>query len=125
MKISVIGTGYVGLVTGACFADVGNSVTCVDNNRKKVEDLNKGLLPIFEPRLEELVAANRREQRLTFTAELAQAVRESEICLIAVGTPTDEAGRADLSQVLAAGREIGRHLKSGLIVTIKSTVPVG
>lgn len=125
MKISIIGTGYVGLVTGACFADVGNNVTCVDNNREKVEDLRKGLLPFFEPRLDELVAANMRDRRLAFTTDLAAAIRESEICLIAVGTPMDEAGRADLSQVLAVGREIGRNLKSGLIVTIKSTVPVG
>jgi len=125
MKISVIGTGYVGLVTGACFADVGNSVTCVDKDREKIEDLGQGLLPIFEPRLEELVAANMRAGRLSFTTGLAEAVRESEICFIAVGTPMDGTGRADLSQVLAVGREIGRHLAGKMVVALKSTVPVG
>jgi len=125
MNISVIGTGYVGLVTGACFADVGNSVICVDNNHEKIEDLKAGILPIFEPHLEELVAANMRDQRLYFTTDLAGAIRESEVCFITVGTPMDDAGRADLGQVMAVGREIGRHLTSHMIVTLKSTVPVG
>ena len=125
MKISVIGTGYVGLVTGACFADVGNSVVCVDNNREKIEDLKNGRLPFFEPRLEELVAANVRERRLSFTVDLAEAIRESEVCFIAVGTPMDGEGRADLDQVRAVGREIGRRLARKMIITLKSTVPVG
>ncbi|MDR2725680.1 MAG: UDP-glucose/GDP-mannose dehydrogenase family protein [Candidatus Adiutrix sp.] len=125
MKISVIGTGYVGLVTGACFADVGNNVICVDKDHEKIEALKKGILPIFEPRLDELVAVNTRDQRLTFTTDLAEAIRETEVCFITVGTPMDEAGRADLGQVLAVGREIGRHLTGSMIVTLKSTVPVG
>jgi UDPglucose 6-dehydrogenase len=125
MKIAVIGTGYVGLVTGTCFADVGNSVTCVDTDLEKIENLKKGRIPIFEPRLEPLVIANLAEKRLAFTAEIAEALRESDVCFIAVGTPGGEDGRADLSQIWAVARDIGRRLDRPMTIVVKSTVPVG
>ena len=99
MKICVIGTGYVGLVAGTCFAEMGNDVICVDNNKEKIQCLNNGEIPIYEPGLEELVKANKREKRLVFSSDLDNAVKTSEVCFIAVGTPQDEDGSADLKYV--------------------------
>ncbi|MBL8864161.1 MAG: UDP-glucose/GDP-mannose dehydrogenase family protein [Planctomycetia bacterium] len=132
MKIAVIGTGYVGLVTGTCLAESGNDVVCVDNNAKKVETLNAGGIPIYEPGLEELVKQNRRDGRLSFTTDLAKAVRAARIVFIAVGTPQSDAGDADLSAVWAVSDAIGDALRDvpagppgSRIVVVKSTVPVG
>jgi UDPglucose 6-dehydrogenase len=125
MKISVIGSGYVGLVAGTCFADSGNDVVCVDSNKAKIEHLRAGGLPIYEPGLEELVKRNVKENRLSFTTDLKSAVGESEVVFIAVGTPPDENGEADLQHVLAAARDIGRAIKRYTVVVDKSTVPVG
>ena len=125
MNISVIGTGYVGLVTGTCFAEMGNRVICVDTDAAKIADLHAGKIPIFEPGLESLVQSNYREGRLLFTTSLAEAMSQSNIYFIAVGTPPGEDGSADLQYVLAVAREIGRHLKEYAVVVDKSTVPVG
>jgi UDPglucose 6-dehydrogenase len=125
MKISVIGTGYVGLVAGACFAETGNQVICVDKDAAKIRRLNKGEIPIFEPGLEEIVRRNRQEKRLTFTRSLADAVKKSEVVFIAVGTPTGEDGSADLKYVLAAAVEIAQALNGYKVIVDKSTVPVG
>jgi UDPglucose 6-dehydrogenase len=125
MRIAVIGSGYVGLVAGTCFADSGNEVSCVDIDQAKVDLLRAGKLPIYEPGLEELVQQNVREQRLSFTTELATAVAEAEVVFIAVGTPEGESGEADLQYVLAAARDIGRALTKYTVVVDKSTVPVG
>uniref|UniRef100_A0A831UBG2 UDP-glucose 6-dehydrogenase n=1 Tax=Geobacter metallireducens TaxID=28232 RepID=A0A831UBG2_GEOME len=125
MKICVIGSGYVGLVAGTCFAESGNTVICVDVNQEKIEGLKQGVLPIYEPGLKELVLRNSAEGRLFFTTDLASAVRESLICFIAVGTPPGEDGSADLQHVLAVAREIGRAMEGFKIIVDKSTVPVG
>ncbi|NND81572.1 MAG: UDP-glucose/GDP-mannose dehydrogenase family protein [Gammaproteobacteria bacterium] len=125
MKLSVIGTGYVGLVTGTCFADVGNQVLCVDKDEAKVNKLQNGHIPIFEPGLERLVTANVAQERLHFTTDLKSAVQHAEVIFIAVGTPPDEDGSADLSHVLAVARAIGQHLSEYRAVVTKSTVPVG
>ena len=125
MKIAVVGTGYVGLVVGACLSENGNIVICVDKDRAKIETLNAGKIPIYEPGLEEMVRRNREEERLTFTTDLAAAVRASEIAFIAVGTPQGEDGSADLEQVLGVAREIGRSMNKYTVVVDKSTVPVG
>ncbi|MFL5261640.1 MAG: 2-dehydropantoate 2-reductase N-terminal domain-containing protein, partial [Anaeromyxobacteraceae bacterium] len=125
MKIAVIGTGYVGLVTGTCLAESGNDVICVDVDAAKVATLQAGGIPIYEPGLEELVRRNVREQRLTFTTSVADAVRDVEIAFIAVGTPPGEDGSADLSYVLGAAEDIGRHLTRYAVIVNKSTVPVG
>src|SRR5690349_1042590 len=125
MKIAVIGTGYVGLVVGACLAETGNDVVCVDKDRKKVALLNRGGIPIYEPGLEELVRRNRLERRLVFTTKLDDAVRKSEVIFIAVGTPTSEDGSADLQHVLAAAREIARAMNGYKVIVDKSTVPAG
>ncbi len=125
MKIGMIGTGYVGLVTGTCFAESGNDVTCVDINAEKVARLNRGEIPIYEPGLDELVKRNMAEERLKFTTKIEEAVESSLMLFIAVGTPPGEDGSADLSYVLNAARDIGRHMKSFKIVVDKSTVPVG
>jgi UDPglucose 6-dehydrogenase len=125
MKIAVIGTGYVGLVAGACFAETGNQVICVDKDAKKIRLLNRGRIPIFEPGLEEIVRRNRQERRLSFTTELPDAVRRSEVVFIAVGTPTGEDGSADLKYVLAAAVEIAQSMNGYKVVVDKSTVPVG
>ena len=125
MKIAVIGTGYVGLVTGTCFAETGHRVTCVDRDERKIATLRAGGLPIYEPGLEELVRRNTKEGRLDFTTSTADAVRDVDVAFIAVGTPPGETGEADLSHVLAAAEEIGRHIGRYTVVVNKSTVPVG
>ena len=125
MKISVIGSGYVGLVTGACLAEVGNDVLCVDVDAEKINILKSGGIPIFEPGLEEMIQRNVMAGRLNFTSDLEASVHFGEIQFIAVGTPPDEDGSADLQYVLAAARTIGRHMQSFKLVVDKSTVPVG
>ena len=125
MKICVIGTGYVGLVAGACLADMGNYVICVDNNDDKINALKNGCIPIYEPGLEELVKANFHENRLSFSTDLADAVRKSEVCFIAVGTPQDSDGSADLHYVLGVAKEIALAMNSYKVIVDKSTVPVG
>jgi UDPglucose 6-dehydrogenase len=124
MKIAVIGTGYVGLVTGSCFAEVGMDVTCVDIDQNKIERLKKGILPIYEPGLDEIVQRNTRKNRLHFSTSLQDSIPDAEVAFIAVGTPPDEDGSADLKYVLAVASEIGRHMKKPLVVVTKSTVPV-
>jgi UDPglucose 6-dehydrogenase len=125
MNICVVGTGYVGLVTGAVFADLGNDVVCVDNDRAKVEALRAGRMPIYEPGLEEMVVRNKEDGRLTFTTDLPAAVRQSDVIFIAVGTPPKETGETDLSHVEAVASEIGRSMDRYKVVVNKSTVPVG
>ena len=110
MHVTIFGTGYVGLVTGTCLAEVGNKIHCVDIDTRKVDGLNNGLIPIYEPGLEELVLANHKSGRLQFTTDAAAAIRRAEIIFIAVGTPPGEDGSADLSHVLAVARTIGQHL---------------
>jgi UDPglucose 6-dehydrogenase len=125
MQIAVVGTGYVGLVLGACLAENGNSVTCVDKDESKIRMLRAGRMPIYEPGLEELVVRNGREERLTFTTDLSSAVTAADIVFIAVGTPQGEDGAADLQHVLGVAREIGRAMTKYTVVVDKSTVPVG
>jgi UDPglucose 6-dehydrogenase len=125
MNLTVIGTGYVGLVTGTCFAEMGHHVTCVDVDSRKIENLKNGILPIYEPGLDVMVKNNARDGRLAFTTSLPEAMRDSDIHFIAVGTPPGEDGSADLQYVLAVAREIGAHLDRYAVVIDKSTVPVG
>jgi UDPglucose 6-dehydrogenase len=125
MKITIIGTGYVGLVTGACLAELGNNVFCLDLDQQKVAVLNNGGIPIHEPGLEEIVARNRAAGRLKFSTDIAASVEHGDIQFIAVGTPPDEDGSADLQYVLAAARNIGKHMTRFKVVVDKSTVPVG
>lgn len=125
MKIAVVGTGYVGLVTGTCFAESGNDVTCVDIDESKVERMRDGHVPIYEPGLEELFRRNTREGRLSFTTNLSEAVQAAEIVFLALPTPPNEDGSADLSYILAVAKELGPLLKQYTIVINKSTVPVG
>ena len=125
MKIAVVGTGYVGLVVGACFAENGSTVVCVDKDESKVQTLNAGRMPIYEPGLEEIVKRNRHEERLSFTTDLPAAVGASEVVFIAVGTPQTEDGSADLQHVLAVARDVGRAMNKYTVVVDKSTVPVG
>jgi UDPglucose 6-dehydrogenase len=125
MKIAVVGTGYVGLVAGACFAESGNDVVCVDKDAAKIRTLTRGKMPIYEPGLEEMVRRNRQEKRLTFTTTLASAVRESTIIFIAVGTPQGEDGAADLQHVLGVARDVARAMNGYKVIVDKSTVPVG
>jgi UDPglucose 6-dehydrogenase len=125
MNICVVGTGYVGLVTGAVFADLGNDVVCVDNDRAKVEALKAGRMPIYEPGLEEMVARNAGDQRLAFTTDMGAGVRHGDVIFIAVGTPPKATGETDLSHVEAVAAEIGRCMDRYKVVVNKSTVPVG
>jgi len=125
MKIAVIGSGYVGLVAGACLAENGNEVICVDKDASKVRALQRGRIPIYEPGLEEMVRRNRAEKRLTFTTDLPKGIRASQIVFIAVGTPTGEDGSADLSHVLEVARQIGKAMNGYKVIVDKSTVPVG
>jgi len=125
MKIAVIGTGYVGLVAGACFAESGNDVVCVDKDGTKIRTLRAGRMPIYEPGLEEVVRRNRHENRLTFTTTLPKAVRGSTIVFVAVGTPQGEDGSADLQHVLEVAREVARAMNGYKVIVNKSTVPVG
>ena len=125
MNLCVVGTGYVGLVTGACLAEVGNTVWCVDKDENKVAALRRGQIPIFEPGLEEVVKRNISEERLFFTDDLAQGLKKAEICMISVDTPSDGDGRADVKNVMAVAEKIGELLDHPAIVITKSTVPVG
>ncbi|MEJ8803035.1 UDP-glucose dehydrogenase family protein [Pontibacter sp. H249] len=127
MRISVVGTGYVGLVTGTCFAEVGIDVTCIDIDERKIENLKKGILPIYEPGLEEMVLRNTQKERLSFSTDLASSIQGCgcEAAFIAVGTPPGEDGSADLKHVLAVARAIGQNMTDYMVVVTKSTVPVG
>src|SRR5205809_862325 len=125
MNVTIIGTGYVGLVTGACLADAGNSIFCLDVDEKKINFLNENKIPIFEPGLEPVVRRNREAGRLRFSTDVAASVAHGELQLIAVGTPPGEDGSADLQHVVAAARAIGRHMQGYKVVVTKSTVPVG
>src|SRR4029434_4009935 len=125
MNICVVGTGYVGLVTGAVFADLGNDVVCVDKLRETIDSRRAGRMPIYEPGLEEMVARNVEDGRLTFTTDLGTGVRQSDVIFIAVGTPPLETGETDLSHVEAVAADIGRAMDRYKVVVNKSTVPVG
>ena len=125
MKIAVVGSGYVGLVAGACLAENGNDVMCIDKDPAKVRILQRGKIPIYEPGLEEMVRRNRAEKRLTFTTDLARGAKNSQIIFIAVGTPTGEDGSADLQHVLSVARDLGRAMNGYKVIVNKSTVPVG
>jgi UDPglucose 6-dehydrogenase len=125
MKVAIVGTGYVGLVTGTCFSEVGIDVVCVDIDAKKIENLKKGIIPIYEPGLEEMVHRNVEKGRLSFTTRIQEALKGCEVIFIAVGTPPDEDGSADLQYVIGVAREIGKNMEDYLVVVTKSTVPVG
>jgi len=125
MKVAIVGSGYVGLVTGTCFAEVGIEVTCVDIDQKKIENLKNGIIPIYEPGLEEMVHRNMKKDRLQFTTNIAEALENCEVIFSAVGTPPDEDGSADLQYVISVARDCGRHMKDYLLIVTKSTVPVG
>jgi len=125
MNISIVGTGYVGLVTGACFAELGATVWCIDTNTEKIAGLNNGIIPIYEPGLDDLVHRNVKAGRLFFSTDLTESLNEVEMLFIAVGTPPGEDGSADLSHVLAVAKKIGQNLEKYLLVVTKSTVPVG
>ncbi|ADD69200.1 nucleotide sugar dehydrogenase [Denitrovibrio acetiphilus DSM 12809] len=125
MNISVVGTGYVGLVTGTCFAEMGNYVICVDVNEDKINKLNNGIIPIYEPGLERIVIENNKADRLIFSTDIKNALEKTDICFIAVGTPMGEDGSADLQYVLAVAEEIGKHITKHTYIINKSTVPVG
>jgi UDPglucose 6-dehydrogenase len=125
MNITIIGTGYVGLVTGACFSEMGSTVTCVDVDERKISNLKKGILPIYEPGLENLVIQNYKENNLKFTTNLGEAAQDSNLFFIAVGTPPGEDGSADLQYVLQVAKEIGQHINEYAVIVGKSTVPVG
>jgi UDPglucose 6-dehydrogenase len=125
MKISIVGTGYVGLVTGTCFADTGVDVTCVDIDENKITKLKNGIIPIYEPGLDRLVKLNVEKERLNFSTNLKESLDQTEIVFIAVGTPPGEDGSADLRHVLEVARQIGRHMEEYLVVVTKSTVPIG
>ncbi|MGH2569974.1 MAG: 2-dehydropantoate 2-reductase N-terminal domain-containing protein, partial [bacterium] len=125
VNITVVGTGYVGLVTGACLADFGNRVICVDNDPRKLETLERGDIPFYEPGLKELVEMNRNRDRLSFTGDLADAVRRSDVVFIAVGTPPGDDGRADLRFVRQVAADVADHMHGYTVVVTKSTVPTG
>lgn len=125
MNITIVGTGYVGLVSGTCFAETGITVTCVDVDQKKIENLNKGIIPIYEPGLSPMVSRNVEKGRLFFSTSLKESISEADAVFIAVGTPPDEDGSADLQYVIGVAKEIGRHMEHYLVVVTKSTVPIG
>ncbi|MFT5114558.1 MAG: UDPglucose 6-dehydrogenase, partial [Parasphingorhabdus sp.] len=125
MKITVVGTGYVGLVTGTCLAEVGNHVLCIDTDADKIVNLQRGILPIYEPGLESMVLENSQARRLTFSTDISRGVEFGDILFIAVGTPADEDGSADLQYILQVAKSIGEHISSPKVVVDKSTVPVG
>ena len=125
MNITVVGTGYVGLVTGTCFAEMGNTVTCVDIDKTKIENLEKGILPIYEPGLDSMVVENQKRETLSFSTGIKSPLQKTDVCFIAVGTPMGEDGSADLQYVLEVAKDIGRYMKKYLVVVDKSTVPVG
>ncbi|HVE08257.1 MAG TPA: nucleotide sugar dehydrogenase, partial [Paraburkholderia sp.] len=125
MNVTIVGTGYVGLVTGACLADIGNDVFCLDVDQRKIDVLNNGGVPIHEPGLLEIIARNRKAKRLTFSTDVKAAVAHGDIQFVAVGTPPDEDGSADLQYVLAAARNIGKYMEGFKVIVDKSTVPVG
>ncbi|HEY5509855.1 MAG TPA: UDP-glucose/GDP-mannose dehydrogenase family protein [Prolixibacteraceae bacterium] len=125
MKLVIVGSGYVGLVTGTCFAEVGIEVTCVDIDSKKIDNLNQGIIPIYEPGLEDMVLRNMKKNRLSFTTSIAEALKDCEVLFIAVGTPPDKDGSADLQYVLSVARDCGKNMKDYLLIVTKSTVPVG
>ena len=124
MKIAIVGTGYVGLVSGTCFSETGIDVVCIDIDEKKIEDLKKGIIPIYEPGLEPLVKRNYEKERLSFSTQLKEHIGECEAVFIAVGTPPDEDGSADLKYVIAVAREIGKYMQDYLVAVTKSTVPI-
>ena len=125
MNISIVGTGYVGLVSGACFAELGAKVYCIDTNKDKIDKLNNGIIPIYEPGLEDLVRRNAKAGRLFFSTDLTESLHDVEMLFIAVGTPPGEDGSADLSYVIDVAKKIGQNLEKYLLVVTKSTVPVG
>jgi len=125
MKIAIVGSGYVGLVSGTCFSDVGIDVVCVDIDEKKIENLQNGIVPIYEPGLDEMLLRNMKKGRLNFTTSMAEALEDCEILFIAVGTPPDEDGSADLKYVLAVAHECGKNMQDYLVIATKSTVPMG
>ncbi len=125
MKVAVVGTGYVGLVTGTCFAEVGINVVCIDIDSRKIENLKQGILPIYEPGLDEMVKRNFDKGRLQFSTDLSESIKDCEAAFIAVGTPPDEDGSADLKYVLGVASDIGKYMQDYLVVVTKSTVPVG
>ena len=125
MKITIIGSGYVGLVTGACFSEVGIDVRCVDVDQKKIDNLKKGIIPIYEPGLENMITRNMDKGRLQFTTDVSEAVKGSDVIFISVGTPPDEDGSADLKYVVQVARNCGKHMDDYTLVVTKSTVPVG
>jgi UDPglucose 6-dehydrogenase len=125
MKVVIVGSGYVGLVTGTCFSEVGIEVVCVDIDEKKIENLKNGIVPIYEPGLEQMLLRNMSKGRLNFTTSLSEALIDAEVLFIAVGTPPDEDGSADLKYVISVARECGKNMSEYLLVVTKSTVPVG
>ncbi|HNX66028.1 MAG TPA: UDP-glucose 6-dehydrogenase, partial [Bacteroidales bacterium] len=125
MNIAIVGTGYVGLVSGTCFAELGAHVFCVDTDKSKIEKLKSGIMPIYEPGLEDLVLKNQKAGRLSFTTDLVSCLNNVEILFIAVGTPPSEDGSADLTHVLNVARTVGANMEKYLLVVTKSTVPVG
>ena len=125
MNIAIVGTGYVGLVSGTCFAELGANVVCVDVNAQKIESLKQGEIPIYEPNLDSMVLRNMKAGRLHFTTDLESVLDDVEVVFSAVGTPPDEDGSADLRYVLEVARTVGRHMSKYLVVVTKSTVPVG
>ena len=125
MNIAIVGTGYVGLVSGTCFAEMGVNVTCVDVDQQKIYNLQQGQVPIYEPGLDEMVLRNQREGRLHFTTDLTSCLNDVEIVFSAVGTPPDEDGSADLSYLLEVARTVGREMQHYVLLVTKSTVPVG
>jgi len=125
MKVAIVGSGYVGLVTGTCFAEVGIDVVCVDIDKKKIDNLKNGIIPIYEPGLEEMVHRNTKKDRLKFTTNISEALEDCEVIFSAVGTPPDEDGSADLQYVLSVARDCGKYMNDYLLIVTKSTVPVG